>query len=373
MGYVFWLSLFGAWYAYFGYPLVLMGLRRVRARPVRRDPGFRPTVSVVLPVYNEARHLADRLRELGALDYPADKLELLIVSDGSDDGSDDIVREAARLDPRITLLRVEERKGKGNAVNKGVAAARGEVLLFIDAGIELERQALTAIVAPFADPAVSCVSGEDRIRGFSGEGLYGRYELFLRRCESDLHSLVGVSGSFYAQRRALCPTFPEGLAPDFVAALHAVSLGYRAIGEPGAVGYMGAVASHRDEFRRKVRTLIRGMAALKAYGRLLNPFSAGLFAFFLWSHKVMRWLVPFFLLAMLLSNALLLTRPLYALIGVGHALFYLVGGLALLGVGTGTKAGKFAGYFLNVNAAIAVAWGQFLRGRRQEVWAPSKR
>ncbi len=370
---VFWLAFSGAAYAYLGYPVLLLALRRLGARPVRRDDAALPTVSIVLPVYNEAAHLSQRLRELVSLGYPADRLELLVVSDGSDDGSDEIVRAAEAADERIRLLRVEERRGKGNALNQGVAAARNEVLVFIDASIRLEPGALRALVRAFADPRVSCVSGEDRIDGFSGEGLYGRYELFLRRCESDLHSLVGVSGSFYAQRRALCPVFPEGLAPDFVAALHAVSTGRRAVGEPDAVGWMSAVASPRDEFRRKVRTLLRGMAALRGYAHLLDPRRAGVFALFLWSHKVMRWLVPFFLVVMLVANAALLgTRP-YAYIGVAHGLFYAVGLLALAGVGRATKAGKFAGYFLNVNAAIAVAWGQFLTGRRQELWTPSKR
>jgi glycosyltransferase involved in cell wall biosynthesis len=370
---VFWLAFLGTWYAYMGYPLLLLAWRRVGARPVRRDPSNRPSLSIVLPVHNEARHLAHRVGELAGLEYPADRIELVIVSDGSDDGSDDIVRAAAERDPRIHLVRVEGRRGKGNALNAGVAGARNEVIVFVDAGIELDRGALSAIVAPFADPTVSCVSGEDRIRGFSGEGLYGRYEMFLRRCESEIHSLVGASGSFYAMRRSACPPFPEGLAPDFLAVLHTVSGGARAVSEETATGWMGALESHRDEFRRKVRTLLRGMAALRAYSHLLDPRRAGAFAVFLWSHKVMRWLVPFFLVGMLVANVLLLRAPLYAVIGVLQGSFYAVGLLALAGLGQRTAAGKFAGYFLNVNAAIAVAWSQFLRGRRQEIWAPSQR
>lgn len=373
MAIVFWLALGGVWYAYLGYALLLLLLRRPLADPVHRDPAARPGVSIVLPVHNEAAHLADRLRDLLALEYPPERLELVVVSDGSDDGSDEILRDAAARDPRIRALRVAERRGKGNALNVGVAAAHNPILLFVDASIRLEPGALAAIVAPFADPRVSCVSGEDRIAGFSGEGLYGRYELFLRRCESEIHSLVGVSGSFYAQRRVHCPEFPEGLAPDFVAALHAVRGGHRALGEETAVGWMKAVGSHRDEFRRKVRTLLRGMAALRAYADLLDPRKSGVFALFLWSHKVLRWLVPFGLATMLAANAALLRHPVYAVIGVLHAAFYGIGLLALAGIGARTRAGKFAGYFLNVNAAIAVAWWQFARGRRQELWAPSRR
>ncbi len=370
---VFWLAFLGTWYAYVGYALLLAAWRRVGARPVRRDPLVRPTISVILPVHNEARHLANRLGELTALEYPSDRLELVIVSDGSTDGSDEIVAAAAARDPRIRLVRIDDRRGKGNALNAGVAAARHEVFVFIDAGIALEPRAIVNIVAPFADPTVGCVSGEDRIRGFSGEGLYGRYEMALRRGESAIHSLVGASGSFYAMRRAATPVYPEGQAPDFVAVLHTVSRGMRAVSEESATGWMGALDSHADEFRRKVRTLLRGMAALAAYAHLLNPRRAGVFALFLWSHKLMRWLVPFFLVAMLVANAMLLAEPLYRWIGASQAAFYAVGALALAGVGTRTKAGKFAGYFINVNAAIALAWGQFLRGRRQEIWAPSQR
>jgi len=372
MAILFWVGFGGAFYAYAGYALVLLAWRRLWPHPVRRDGGELPTLSIVLPVFNEAGQIGARLRVLTALDYPADRLELLIVSDGSTDGSDEIVRAAAAVDQRITLVRVEERRGKGNALNVGIARALHDVVVFLDAGIELEADALRAIVRPFADPRVACVSGEDRIRGMSGEGLYGRYELFLRRCESDIHSLIGASGSFYAMRRAACPVFPEGLAPDFLSVLHTVSLGHRAVDEPAATGWMGAVEGHREEFGRKVRTLIRGMTALAAYRRLLDPRIGGAFAFFLWSHKIMRWLVPCFLVMMLVANVALLGHPLYTLIGVPHGLFYALGGLALLGY-TRNAFARIAAYFINVNAAIAVAWWRFLRGQRQELWTPSRR
>lgn len=373
MAYVFWIAFAGVWYAYFGYPIVLLVWRRLRPRPVRSDPSSRPSVSIVLPVHNEAAHLAERLRDLTTLRYPRDMLEMIVVSDGSDDGSDDIVLEAAERDARIRLERVPERGGKGNALNLGIASAQHEIILFIDAGLRLEPDALIAIVGPFADADVSCVSGEDRISGMSGEGLYGRYELFLRRCESDVSSLVGVSGSFYAQRRAHCPTFRSGLAPDFVAALHAVSLGRRAVAEASAVGWMDAVSSYGKEFSRKTRTVLRGMTALVAYAYLLNPWRAGGFSIVLGSHKVMRWLVPWFLLAMLLANLALVRQPLFAVIGAAQGAFYGLGLLSLTGVGRSLGVGRVAAYFLNVNAAIAVAWLQFLRGRRQEVWAPTRR
>lgn len=372
MAILFWAGLAGAWYAYAGYALLLLAWRRVAPAPVRRAEAPLPTLSIVLPVYNEVAQIGERLARFTALDYPPDRLEVLIVSDGSTDGSDEVVRDAAARDARIRLVRCEERRGKGNALNVGIAQVRHEIVVFLDAGIDLEPDALRQLVRAFADPRVACVSGEDRIRGLSGEGLYGRYEMFLRRCESDIHSLIGASGSFYAMRRSACPTFPEGLAPDFLSVLHTVRQGLRAVDEPAAVGWMGAVRGHREEFGRKVRTLIRGMTALWAYRELLNPAVGGAFSVFLWSHKVMRWLVPCFLVMMAVGNAALLGEPMYALIAVPHALFYLLGGLALAGVTT-DPFGRIAAYFINVNAAIAVAWWRFLRGVRQEVWTPSRR
>jgi len=369
---LFWLGFGGAFYAYAGYPLVLVVWRRLAPRPVLRDPGATPTITIVLPVYNEAALIGARIAGFTAIDYPPDLLELLIVSDGSTDDTDALVRAAAAKDPRLGFVRVEERAGKGNALNAGIARARHEIIVFVDAGIELERDALRAIVRAFADPHVACVSGEDRIRGLSGEGLYGRYEMFLRRAESEIHSIIGASGSFYAMRREAAPHFPEGLAPDFLSVLHTVRLGRRAVDEPAAVGYMGAVSSHRKEFERKVRTLVRGMTALAAYAGLLVPGRAGAFTFFLWSHKLMRWWVPAFLGMMLVTNTLLLGDPFFRIVAAPHGLFYLLGILGLVGA-TKDPFSRIAAYFINVNAAIAVAWVRFLGGKRQEVWTPSQR
>ncbi len=372
MAILFWTGLAGAFYAYAGYAFVLLAWRRLRPAPVRRDAALLPTISIVLPVHNEATQVGARLASLTALDYPRERVELILVSDGSTDATEAIVAAAAARDPRIALVPVPERRGKGNALNVGIARATHDVIVFLDAGIELEPDALRALVSAFADPAVACVSGEDRIRGMSGEGLYGRYEMFLRRAESDIHSLVGASGSFYAMRRTAAPHFPEGLAPDFLSVLHTVQLGHRAVDEPAAVGYMGAVRGHKEEFGRKVRTLIRGMTALFAYRGLLNPARGGAFSFFLWSHKLMRWAVPLFLVMMLAGNAALLHQRPWRWLAVPHALFYLLAALSLAGI-TRDPFGRIAGYFVNVNAAIAVAWWKYLRGIRQEVWTPSKR
>lgn len=373
--FLFWAGLAGAGYAYVGYPLALMAWSRLSPRPVRRDPEALPVVSVVLPVHNEEAQLSGRLDDLLATDYPPERLEFVVVSDGSTDGTVGIARAFAARDPRFEVVEVTVRKGKGNALNQGVARARGEIVVFTDAAIRLEPGAIRALVAPFADSGVGCVSGEDHIPGGGGEGLYGRYELFLRRAESAVASIVGASGSIYAQRRELCPHFEEGMAPDFLSVLRTVEAGKRAISEPGARGEMAALDDQAREFRRKVRTLIRGMTALAAHRHLLNPFRSGRFAFILASHKGMRWAVPVFLAMMLVGNALLLPSTFYAALALPHALFYLLA-LASLGGVPGLARflpARIAGYFVNVNAAIALAWVQFLGGRRQEIWTPSQR
>jgi cellulose synthase/poly-beta-1,6-N-acetylglucosamine synthase-like glycosyltransferase len=372
---LFWFAFGGVTYAYFGYPLALLAWSAVQPSPPRREVGHLPTVSILLPVHNEEAQLSERLENLLSLDYPRDAVEILVLSDGSTDGTNAIVREHAARDPRLHLIELEERRGKGNAINTGVRRASHDIVVFTDAGILLEPGSLRALVAPFADPAVGCVSGEDHIQEPGGEGLYGRYELFLRRRESRIHSLVGASGSFYGQRRELCPWFAEGLAPDLLSVLHVVDQGYRAVSEPAARGTMKALTTHGGEFRRKVRTLIRGMTALFRFRHLLNPLRYGAFAFFLFSHKLVRWAVPVFLVAMLGANVALAQHTLYAALLVPHALFYVTGAAVLAGAPRleGLLPARIAGYFVNVNAAIAVAWWRFLRGQRTELWTPTRR
>lgn len=373
---LFWFSLFGVVYAYFLYPLVLLALGRVASRPVVRTDDTVRSATLIIPVHNETRVLAAKLDNLAALDYPAERLHIVFVSDGSTDGTQDQLRAAQdRLPFRLTVVDIPERKGKANALNAGLAEAGGDIVIFSDASILLEPQSISSILRPFADPHIGCVSGEDHIAGGAGEGLYGRYELFLRNRESALGSIVGASGSFYAQRRAVCRPFLEGLAPDFLSVLYTVEQGYRAITEPSARGFMTAVAKPVQEFQRKVRTLLRGITTLFAKPALLNPFRFGLFAFFLWSHKLVRWLVPFLLIAALLANAALYAEPFYAVLLALQMVFYTVAALAARGIGGlhEQAVGRIALFFVMVNAAILAAWLRFLKGERQELWTPSER
>jgi len=371
---IFWLSIVGVLYPYIGYPLVLLCLRRVASRSMAADPAAPlPGVTMIVPVHNEAARIAAKVLNTAGLRYPAGRLEVLFVSDGSTDRTVGIIRERAA--PGMTVIELPVRSGKAAALNAGLQRATHDVLVFSDASIMLEPHALEAIVGPLADPAVGCVSGEDRIADAGGEGLYGRYELALRRLESDVRSIVGASGSFYAQRRALCPPFIEGMAPDFLSVLRTIERGYRAVSEPGATGSMTSVKDPRHEFQRKVRTLIRGLTTLFAHAHLLNPVRYGWFAFMLFSHKLLRWTAPLFMLGALVAALALAGSPLYrAALGAQVGL-YLVAGAAFAqwaGVHR-TLPGRVALYFVSSNAAVMVAWLRYARGVRQEIWTPSHR
>lgn len=372
----FWISFAGVTYAYFGYPLLLMligvGVRSSSAEQLL-SPENAPDVSLIIPAHNEAEVIGRKLDNSLSLYYPG-KLQVVVVSDGSTDATSEIVSSYCG-NGQVDFTELPERRGKASALNKGVELAQGDIVVFSDASIILEKQALWEIVRPFADAGIGCVSGEDLIEGGGGEGLYGKYELFLRRQESKSGSIVGASGSFYAQRKSLIVAFPEGVAPDFLSVLNTVKSGYRAISSPRAIGYMTAAKDSRDEFRRKTRTVIRGMAALFEMKQLLNPMRHGLFSFFLLSHKVARWHVPFLLLSLLLTNLFLLEESIYQVFFVGQLLFYvsaLLGHFNIANIAT-IPIIRVALYFTVSNVAILIAWTKYFRGVRQEIWGPTKR
>ena len=344
------------------------------AKPIQRpDVNYCPKISFLIPVHNEASVIKKKLENILKLDYPRSELEVLFISDGSVDETNSIIKE--HENDFIRLIEIKERKGKANALNMGLQAAKYDILVFSDASIMLDKSALKQIVNPLQDASIGCVSGEDHITEAGGEGAYGRYELWIRNLESRIHSVVGASGSFYAQRKSLCTPFGEGIAPDFLSVLNTVEKGYRAITEPKAFGFMSSVKETADEFNRKIRTLIRGMAALSYKSKLLNMFQYGIFSFELISHKLMRWLVPFFLVGLYLSNLFLLEQLFYVAFFVLQTLFYILAYLAFKNkAGLGEKFyGKIALYFTMVNISILIAWLRYWFGVRQEIWNPTNR
>jgi cellulose synthase/poly-beta-1,6-N-acetylglucosamine synthase-like glycosyltransferase len=375
---VFWISAAGLVYAYVGYPLLLLALTRARRddapTPAPPDPPSWPTVALLVPMHNERANVEAKLANTLALRYPDDRLQAYFISDRSTDGTNEFLRD--HPDPRVTVLELTGRGGKAAALNHVLPQLEQDIVVFNDASIMLRPDAIEEIVKPFTDPRIGCVSGEDRIAEGGGEGLYGRYELFVRRQESTIGSLIGASGSFYAQRRELCAPFVPNLAPDFWSVLHVVDQGRRAVAAPNAVGSMKALESVKDEFGRKVRTLLRGMTTLGRYAHMMNPLAYGFFAVQLLSHKLARWLVPVFLLGTLISSGLLARDSWFFLaVFAAQGLLYAFALAAHLGI-PGVAAAKLPRvclYFVVVNVATALAWLKFVTGVRQELWSPSRR
>lgn len=357
-------------FAYAGYPLALWLLARVSPRPVRRGADA-PPISVIVAVHDGAPELAAKLRATCELSYPGAR-EILVASDASTDGSDEIAESFAA--EGVVLVRREPRGGKEAAQAAAIAVARGEILVFTDVGAEVEKDALVALVAPFADPSVGCVSSEDLVSRDEGEGAYAAYEMALRRLESRAGGLVGCSGSLFAVRRALCTPWPAHLASDFRIALEAASRGLRAVSEPGARARIAPVRDPRREWSRKVRTVRRGLAVLAAYRSLLSP-RAGRVAFALWGHKVARFTAPFALAVLLAISAVAAARSDWArALLLAQALFYAIGAASLMSAGLRRATlPRLAGFFLLVNTSILSAWIHHLAGERAVTWKPTPR
>jgi glycosyltransferase involved in cell wall biosynthesis len=372
---LFAVALLAVVYAYAAYPLILWGLTKIRSRrPDKRE--IFPSVSIVVAARNEADKIRRKIEHTLALDYPKDRLEILVASDASDDGTDDIVKEF--VGRGVHLVRAAERRGKEHVQGLALSVATGEIVVMTDAATILEPDALTQLVQNFADPSIGAVSSEDVVVDAAGnptgEGLYVRYEMLVRRLESDFHSLVGLSGSCFAIRRRLCASWPSHLASDFMGALHTARGGCRAVADASARGRFAAVGSPGAEMRRRIRTFLRGITVLMANVDLLNPFRYGRFAFQLASHKLARFLVPLLLLSMLVISGLASGD------GLLRALFW----LQLVFYAVGTVGGsvpflqrnglvRVAHYFTMVQWAMLVAWVKYLSGQQQVTWEPSRR
>ncbi len=378
MEFIFWGSAFLVFFAYFGYPLCLAVLARFFDKPVERKEFF-PALTLIITACNEEKRILEKLENTLAIDYPADKLQVIVASDGSTDATNDIVEGFAYNG--FELLALEERRGKENAQKQAVAHARGEVIVFSDVATRIEPSGLQEIAANFADASIGCVSSVDRVIGRDGqpcgEGAYVRYEMWLRSLESRVSSLVGLSGSFFAARRNVCQDFSGDMQSDFRTVLNSMRLGLRGVSDPNTVGVYSDVGNNKKEFDRKVRTVLRGQTVFFKNLEFLNVSRYGLFSFQYFCHKLLRWLVPFFLIFALISNISLVLGGqgyFYPLVLFLHILFYCLAvyGFLMPAQDKGTFI-KIPLYFLTVNLAIVVAWYKYLSGNRMVMWTPSSR
>jgi len=375
-------------YAYVGYPFLLWILtlaRRAAARTTcsEEDSGEWPTVSVSLPAYNEEGAIAGALDALLAVDYPADRFQVLVTSDASRDRTDEIV--AGYADRGVELLRLAERSGKTGAENAAVEHLRGDIIINTDASIRILPHSIKPLVSALSDPGVGVASGRDisvgaeRTEAGLGETGYVGYEMWVRSLESRLGSIIGASGCFYATRRELFAIpVPETLSRDFAAVLKARLAGYRSVHVSDAVCVVPRTGSAGAEYRRKVRTMARGLGTLWHYGALMNPVRYRGFALALISHKLCRWLVPPFLPLGVIGLALLA-------VDVPVARVLLAAAAALLVVGWGVtrwpesrktppRPLAILGFAVSANLAGIAAWANVLRhGGGTAAWEPTRR
>src|SRR5579863_915979 len=321
---IFWISLVGVAYVYIGYPLVLMAWRRLAGRPVRKR-SHEPTVSLVIAMGNEAGNVLPKMRNCRDLDYPPDKLQVIVSLDAPTDSTYELLRD--RVSPGVTIVFSPIRGGKAAAVNRGVAAATGEILVFGDASQRLEPNALRELVANFADESVGAVSGalilldEHAREACDGAGAYWRYEKALRAMESDIHSVPGATGAIYAVRRSLFAPLSAGtILDDVVVPMRIVLGGHRAVFDPAARAYDAVSDSAECEYRRKRRTLTGNYQLLAEMPELLSCRRNPIFVQFI-SHKVGRLLVPYCLAALFISN-LFVMHGAYPAAFAAQVLFY---------------------------------------------------
>ena len=372
---LFWGSVLFVIYAYGGYAVCLWALARFRHRPVAAAP-VTPTVSFIITVHNEAKRVRAKLENTLAQDYPRDRFEILVASDCSTDETDAIV--ASYAEQGVRLVRASERRGKEHAQGLAVRSVTSEILVFSDVATTLDRTGVRQIVTSFNDRSVGCVSSADRLLDAdgrpTGEGGYVRYEMWLRQLETQVGSVVGLSGSFFAARREICTPWPTDVPSDFTIVFNAISRGLRGVSDPLAIGYYRDLADPNREYARKVRTVVRGVSGLLKHRALLNPARYGVFAWQLWSHKLCRWLVPFMMIGALAFNvALASTAGVYRALLLLHVAGYVLAVLALRWQVGVLRPWRPVGYLVLANVSILNAWLRLVRGQQHVVWTPSER
>jgi cellulose synthase/poly-beta-1,6-N-acetylglucosamine synthase-like glycosyltransferase len=373
---VFWTSACLLFYTYIGYPLFVYLLSRLRPINTKRE-NIEPKVTILITAYNEERDIKAKLENTLQLDYPKDKLEILVASDGSTDNTDNIVRQFSAQGVR--LFRQEGRVGKTITQNNAVEQSIGEIILFSDATTDYQPNVLREMLPNFADETVGCVAGKliyvDKTKSTVGKGAkgYWNYETFLKESESLACSLIGASGCLYAVRKsAYKPMYAEACS-DFLIATLIYEQGLRTIYEPKAICEEETNRQADKEFSMRVRVIGQTFTDLWRNRRMLNPLRSGFYAIQLISHKVFRYAVPLFLLLIFISTVFLsLNSWFYDISLIFQILFYSIAFVAWLAERFGKKLGILAIplYFILANWASVIAFYRFLSGETYACWEP---
>jgi len=392
--FIFFLCVLTVAYIYAGYPCIVFILSIIKSHPIRKGPHL-PRVTILIAAFNEKKAIAQTIRNKLEQDYPRDRLEIIVISDGSFDGTDDIVRTFQS--EGVKLVRQEPRAGKTSALNRVLPMATGDILFFSDANSIWAGNALLKLAENFKDPSVGYVTGKMIYTNPDGSPVgdgctaYMKYENFLRLLESKIGSVVGVDGGIDAVRKELYQPMRPDQLPDFVLPLKVVEQGYRVVYEPEAILKEAALNSAEDEYRMRVRVSLRALWALFDMRRLLavppsrRPLLSPspplalprslLFSWQLWSHKVLRYLCFIFLIGAYVSNALLVQKgAFYLLLFILQTAFYAAAAFSpgLEKAGYQSRLTYFMYYFVLLNAASAHAFFKFLLGKKTVLWTPRK-
>jgi len=374
------LCIFIPCYVYAGYPLILILLNKIIKKKQIQISEITPNTTLIVSCYNEANVIRKKIENCLALDYPKDKLQIIFVSDGSDDGTDEIIKEYA--EDNIHLVRQEGRLGKTSGLNLATSQLRTEIIIFSDANALYQKDAIHKLVRNFNDPTVGYVVGAalyvdtDADSASSSEDSYWQYEIYIKKLESNLHSVVGGDGAIYAIRSHLYETLDAKDINDFVNPLQIIAKGYRGIFDQEAKCFEETAGSFYKEGRRKERIVNRSFRGLMKVKSVLNPFKTGLFSLEVISHKLLRWLIPFFIIGMTVGFLVLsyndfLYFQIFLLLEI--TFFW----LAAIGyfLSSSEKIPHIISipyYFVLVNISSLLGIIQALKGNIQVTWSPPR-
>lgn len=379
--FIFWFSLILIFYTYVGYFIVLWIIYKFKPREKTNDISYYPTVSIIISAFNEEQVIGEKIENCNILDYPKDRLEILIGLDGSTDRTEQIIKE--KQNGLIHLYSYHRRRGKASVLNDLVKKAQGEILVFSDANTIYEPDALKKLTRHFNDPEIGGVcgklvlqDGEDKDGGAEGERLYWFYETKIKYLEGNIKTVLGANGAIYAIRKELYESLPvdKVIMDDFLIPLKVVEKGYKVIYDAEAIGTEYVSDSIWDEYKRKVRIGAANFNALKEIRTLLSP-AKGYIALGLWSHKIIRWFIPFLALLLFVSNCFLVGESFYTVtffIQMGFYVAVLIGGI-LNSLGKTKSIFTIFFYLFVVNLALMIGFYRFIAKTQKPMWNPVKR